>query len=197
MSDSVSVPTGYGNVTRVSVNLTITNASREDTGVYICSANNSVGSDNESINITVQCKFIVWNTLYTYVIHNNFNYVVQAKVISDVADFIENETKPVTLSCQATGEPVPSISWYFNNILTNTSNIMINTSNTNKYNISDSINENVITSLLTIVSAQSSDVGTYTCYAENIIGNDQNTRILTVNDKKISFRHIFKDNIFS
>ena len=55
MNDSVSVPTGYGNVTRVSVNLTITNASREDTGVYMCSANNSVSSDKEIINITVQC----------------------------------------------------------------------------------------------------------------------------------------------
>ena len=55
VSDSVSVPTGYGNVTRVSVNLIITNASREDTGVYMCSANNSVGSDTKSINITVQC----------------------------------------------------------------------------------------------------------------------------------------------
>ena len=55
VSDSVSVPTGYGNVTRVGVNLTITNASREDTGVYICSANNSIGSDNSNINITVQC----------------------------------------------------------------------------------------------------------------------------------------------
>ena len=56
VSDSVNVPTGYGNVARVSVNLTITNASREDTGVYMCSANNSVGSDTKSINITVQCK---------------------------------------------------------------------------------------------------------------------------------------------
>ena len=60
MSDSVSGPTGYGNV---SVNLTITNASREDTGVYMCSANNSVGSDTKSINITVQCKLINHNAL--------------------------------------------------------------------------------------------------------------------------------------
>ena len=59
VSDSVSVPTGYGNVTRVSVNLTITNASREDTGVYMCSVNNSVGSDKRNVNITVQCKFTV------------------------------------------------------------------------------------------------------------------------------------------
>ena len=57
VSDSVSVPTGYGNVTRVSVNLIITNASREDTGVYTCSANNSIGSDNKDLSIIVQCKF--------------------------------------------------------------------------------------------------------------------------------------------
>jgi len=59
VSDSVSVPIGNGNVTRVSVNLTITNASREDTGVHTCSANNSIGSDNKSVSITVQCKFIL------------------------------------------------------------------------------------------------------------------------------------------
>ena len=59
VSDSVSVPTGNGNVTRVSVNLTITNAYREDTGVYTCSANNSIGSDSRSINVTIQCKFLV------------------------------------------------------------------------------------------------------------------------------------------
>ena len=57
MSENVSVPTGYGNITRVSVNLTITNASREDTGVYMCSTSNEIGSDTKSINITVQCKF--------------------------------------------------------------------------------------------------------------------------------------------
>ena len=59
VSDSVNVPTGYGNVTRVSVNLTITNASREDTGVYTCSANNSIGSDNKNVSITVECKLIL------------------------------------------------------------------------------------------------------------------------------------------
>ena len=56
VSDSVNVPTGYGNVTRVSVNLTINTASRKDTGEYICSANNSIGSDSSNVSITVQCK---------------------------------------------------------------------------------------------------------------------------------------------
>ena len=58
VSDSASVPTGYGNVTRVSVNLTIANASREDTGVYMCSANNIVGSDNRNASITIKCKLL-------------------------------------------------------------------------------------------------------------------------------------------
>ena len=56
VSDSVSVPTGYGNVTRVITNLTITNVSREDTGVYTCLANNSIGGDYGNVSITVQCK---------------------------------------------------------------------------------------------------------------------------------------------
>ena len=56
VSDSVSVPTGYGNVTRVSVNLTITNIIRVDRGNYICSTDNGIGSDNENISITVHCK---------------------------------------------------------------------------------------------------------------------------------------------
>ena len=59
VSDNVSVPTGNGNVTRVSVNLTITNARREDTGVYMCSARNEIGSDDSNVNVTVQCKYIV------------------------------------------------------------------------------------------------------------------------------------------
>ena len=58
MSNGISVLTGYGNVTRVSVNLTITNARREDTGVYMCSANNSVGSDNRNGSITIECKLL-------------------------------------------------------------------------------------------------------------------------------------------
>ena len=56
VSDSVSVPTGYGNETRVSVNLTITNAFREDTGEYMCSANNSINIKERNVSVTVQCK---------------------------------------------------------------------------------------------------------------------------------------------
>ena len=83
----------------------------------------------------------------------------------------------MTFSCQATGEPVPNISWYFNSIA-------INSSNSSKYNISNSINITLITSVFTIINTHSSDVGTYTCYANNIFGDDQNSGVLTINGKQ-------------
>ena len=89
---------------------------------------------------------------------------------------IETESDPVTFSCQATGEPVPNISWYFNRII-------INTSNTSKYNISNSISGTVIKSALTIMDTNSFDVGNYTCHAENIFGDDQDDAVLVVNGK--------------
>ena len=112
-------------------------------------------------------------------------YVVRAEVVnvSDVAVFLENETNPVTFSCQATGEPVPTISWYFNSIVVNTSNI-INASNTSEYNVTNSINRNVITSLFTIMDTKLSDGGNYTCCAENCFGDDQDFVVLVVNGKQ-------------
>ena len=91
---------------------------------------------------------------------------------------LENETNSITFSCQAIGEPVPNISWYFNGA-------MIDVSNTSKYIISNSSNGTMVISLLTIKNTQSSDVGRYTCVAENIIGSDQSSGVLTVNGKNI------------
>ena len=48
--------TGVGNVTSVSVELMVIGAMRVDTGMYRCSANNSVGGATRNINITIQCK---------------------------------------------------------------------------------------------------------------------------------------------
>ena len=90
---------------------------------------------------------------------------------------LENETNPIIFSCQATGEPVPSISWYFKGV-------MLNVSNASKYNVSNTLRETTVTSLLTISNVNSSDVGTYTCQAENIIGIDQSSGVLTVNGKR-------------
>ena len=53
---AVNMPTGVGNVTSVSVELMVIGAMRVDTGMYRCSANNSVNSTTRNINITIQCK---------------------------------------------------------------------------------------------------------------------------------------------
>ena len=105
-------------------------------------------------------------------------YIVQAEIITNVIDLLENENNTVTFSCQAIGEPVPTITWYFNGV-------MVNVSDTSKYNITSSVNETSVKNFLTITNAQSSDVGTYTCHAKNIIGTDTSSGILTVNGKDI------------
>ena len=105
---------------------------------------------------------------------NNYDYVVQAEIIGEVTDALENETLSSTFTCQAVGEPYPNISWYFNDVTL----IVLNSS---KYQISNSINRTMIESILTIMSVQSSDVGKYTCHAENFVGIDQSSGILTVN----------------
>jgi len=56
MNDSADI--SFGNAT-VRANLTLINANREDTGSYQCTASNSVGSDEQNINITVQCKYSI------------------------------------------------------------------------------------------------------------------------------------------
>ena len=48
-----AMATGVGNLFNVSVSLTI---GRNDAGVYTCTANNSIGNDSCSINISVTCK---------------------------------------------------------------------------------------------------------------------------------------------
>ena len=96
---------------------------------------------------------------------------VPADITEDVTDLLENETNPVTFICAAIGEPVPTISWYFNNILLNDSD----------HNIFSTVSGIVVESLLTIFTARSSDVGTYTCHAENFMGTDRSSGILTIN----------------
>ena len=103
-----------------------------------------------------------------------FMYVVQAEITDGVMDMLENETNPIIFSCQAVGEPIPAISWYFNGA-------MINISDVSKYSVLNTSNGTMVTSALSIMNAESPDVGTYTCYAENIIGNDSSSGILIVN----------------
>ena len=102
-------------------------------------------------------------------------FLVSPKIIRELTDLLANETNDIQFVCQAIGVPVPYIRWYFNGV-------MVNMSDSSKYNSSSIyLNESIIESTLIIMNAESSDIGTYTCEAANIIGNSQTSGILTVN----------------
>ena len=92
-----------------------------------------------------------------------------------MTDQTKNEGDTTSFTCQATGEPVPTISWYFNGVL-------LDDAATMKYTISEiSLNTTTISSTLALRNVESSDVGTYTCNATNVLSSDASSGILTVN----------------
>ena len=104
-----------------------------------------------------------------------FYYLVASMIFKRIVNKTVNALQNVNFTCQATGEPVPNISWYFNGV-------MINVSDTNKYMImSTSINTTTTENTLTIYDVTSSDVGNYPCFASNVIGNDSKAGYLQVN----------------
>ena len=105
-------------------------------------------------------------------------YVVTPSIKMSDINKIRNDTDNVTFLCQAVGEPVPDISWYFNDVMINVSD------NSSKYMIvSRSLNITTTENTLTVYNVTSSDVGTYTCNASNTIGSDTDFGILTVISK--------------
>ena len=52
---NMSMSTNEGNVTRVTIELILTRASREDTGVYECSVSNPLNSVVITTTLTIQC----------------------------------------------------------------------------------------------------------------------------------------------
>ena len=55
----INLPFTGGNVTSVSVGLLVIGAMREDTGIYRCSANSSIGNFTRNVIMIIQCKHVV------------------------------------------------------------------------------------------------------------------------------------------
>ena len=89
-------------------------------------------------------------------------------------DQIADEGNITSFTCQADGEPLPTISWYFNGA-------PLDEINTAKYMITERLIPNAIFDILNIMSVESSDVGTYTCNATNVVSSDTSSGVLTVN----------------
>ena len=85
-------------------------------------------------------------------------------IISDINDVNEDESNLAIFICQAVGQPIPNISWYFNDVMI---------SNSSKYMIvSNSLNTTTTENTLTVYNITSADVGVYTCTATNVAGSD-------------------------
>ena len=103
-------------------------------------------------------------------------YTVIPNIKQNVSNKTTNETQSVNFTCEATGKPVPNVSWYFNGVMINVSD------NSSKYMImSRSLNITTTENTLTVYNVTSSDVGTYSCSATNILGNDSTSGLLQVN----------------
>ena len=101
-------------------------------------------------------------------------YLVGPDII-ELMDETQNEGGIASFICQAIGEPLPTINWYFNGA-------PLDESNTAKYMITErQISTTTNTDILNIMSVQSSDVGTYTCNATNVVSSDTSSGILTFN----------------
>ena len=103
-------------------------------------------------------------------------YTVIPNINQNISNKTTNETQSVNFTCEATGKPVPNVSWYFNGIMINVSD------NSNKYMIiSKSLNITTTENTLTVYNVTSSDVGTYSCSTTNVLGNDSTSGLLQLN----------------
>ena len=85
-----------------------------------------------------------------------------------------NVESAASLFCEATGVPIPHISWYFNNTKLEASR---------KYIMSVLIKPNRISNTLFILNLSPFDEGSYICQAKNTAGSISSTGMVAVHGK--------------
>ena len=106
-------------------------------------------------------------------------YSVAPTIISPLMDQVQNEGTIASYTCQADGEPLPTISWYFNGD-------PLGPANSTKYLFTDRYLAKAVMSILNIMDLEASDAGTYTCDATNVVSTDTSSGVLTVNGECMS-----------
>ena len=159
--------TGVGNITNKSVTI---NIRRDDGGVYKCIATNSVGNDTETINFTVQCKLTVKFTCFW----NNTFLFTAIPIVAIPEEY--TVTEGGTITCEATGYPIPVIVWLNNDgSEVNESRLVTDTP------VATGVGNLFSMSVSMIV--RRGDDGVYTCVANNLLGSDNSSVNITVQCK--------------
>ncbi|PNI40651.1 NCAM1 isoform 14 [Pan troglodytes] len=131
--------------------LTIKKVDKNDEAEYVCIAENKAGEQDATIHLKVFAK---------------------PKIT-----YVENQTameleEQVTLTCEASGDPIPSITWR-----TSTRNISSEEKTLDGHMV---VRSHARVSSLTLKSIQYTDAGEYICTASNTIGQDSQSMYLEV-----------------
>uniref|UniRef100_A0A8D2B9D0 Hemicentin-1 n=1 Tax=Sciurus vulgaris TaxID=55149 RepID=A0A8D2B9D0_SCIVU len=127
--------------------LHVKEAEVSDTGQYVCRAINVAGRDDKNFHLNV--------------------YVPPSIEGPEKEVVVETISNPVTLTCDATGIPPPTIVWLKNH---------------KPIENSDSLEVHILSggSKLQIARSQRSDSGNYTCIASNVEGKAQKNYVLLI-----------------
>ena len=92
------------------------------------------------------------------------------------------------ISCEATGKPRPTITWYRVQ-LNGTDRVRLSNDDSNIMIQATEKGNRTLMSSLTISPTAPSDATDYVCVAENVVVTDEITSSLTIHGKFISFLH--------
>ena len=145
--------------------LAITSASSDNDGSYTCRAENVAGVDMETSTVSIYCELVIGAIILSL----QCMLVIARPVITvppeDNVEFNGNpasspleptEGDDVSFRCEATATPQPAIVWYKDGVrISQTGRVVVSDSGT----------------LLTVRNFRVSDIGIYSCYADNAAGD--------------------------
>ncbi|XP_042566264.1 neural cell adhesion molecule 1-like [Clupea harengus] len=150
--------------------MTIRDVRKLDEGEYTCIASNKAGKSDQELSLRV---------------------FVKPKIT-----FLENQTttemeEQIALTCDATGDPTPTITWSFGQRVF-TEGEQASWTRTEEHKSSDGnvvVRSDARVSSLTLKYAQYTDAGQYVCTARNAIGHDSQSMFLEVRCKSHTLTH--------